>query len=70
MLDPTVIVEVSFRDPVDVTNSPEIVGDSPSCLVESVVIMMVSDINCSVVIGKSVSVDCGSIVATGDPKVN
>lgn len=64
------IVEVSFRDPVDVTNSPEIVGDSPSSLVELIVVMMVSDINCSVVIGKSVSVDCGSIVATGDLKVD
>ena len=62
MLDPIVAVGVSFKDTVYVTSSPEIVEDSTSNLTESVVVTMVSDINCSDVVGKSISVDSGSIV--------
>ena len=67
VLDPTVIVEVLFKDPVYDTNSPETVGDSPSILIESVVVMMVNDI---IVMDRSDSVDSGSIVATGGLKVD
>ena len=68
----TVIVEgiiVSFMDPIDDTKSSEIVGDFPSSLVESVVVMMVdiTGVNCSVVIGSSVSVDVGSNEMFRDP---
>ena len=44
-----------------VTSSPGIVEDSTSNLIESVVVTMINDINCSDVVGKSVSVDSGSI---------
>jgi hypothetical protein len=61
------VVAVSFRDAVYVTSSPEIVEDSSSNLIESVVVTIVNDINCSDVVGRSISVDSGSIVgATGD----
>lgn len=61
-MGPTVAVGVSFKDAAYVTISLEIVEDSTSNLIESVVVTMVNDINCSDVVGKSVSVDSGSIV--------
>ena len=61
-MGPTVAVGVSFKNAVYVTSSPEIVEESTSNLIESVVVTMVNDINCSDVVGKSILVDSGSIV--------
>ena len=63
-MGPTVVVAVSFKDAVYITSSPGIVEDSTSNLIESVVVTMVNESNCSDVVGKSISVDSGSIVGT------
>jgi hypothetical protein len=52
---------------VDVTENPEFINDSPSNLVELVVVIDITGVmNCSVEIGRSVSVGIGSIVTSRD----